>query len=102
MRVIKERFLKRMAVDFPQAANWINTFLKHARASEWMNLAQLRRTYPQADLVKVKSRNDVVVFNVAGNKYRLIAAIHFNTGKLFTLRFLTHAEYSKDHWKSEL
>jgi mRNA interferase HigB len=43
-----------------------------------------------------------VVFNICGNAYRLICAIHYNTGKVFLLRFLTHAEYDKDRWKDEL
>jgi mRNA interferase HigB len=42
------------------------------------------------------------VFNVCGNDFRLIVAIHYNRGIVYTLRFLTHAEYSKDKWKKEL
>ena len=52
--------------------------------------------------VRVSSGNPVVVFNVCGNTYRLICAIHYDTGKVFLLRFLTHAEYSKSRWKDEL
>jgi|HubBroStandDraft_6_1064221.scaffolds.fasta_scaffold1055038_1 mRNA-degrading endonuclease HigB of HigAB toxin-antitoxin module len=36
------------------------------------------------------------------NTYRMICAIHFNTGKVFMLRFMTHANYSKAKWKNEL
>ena len=52
--------------------------------------------------VTVGNRNKVVVFNVCGNDFRLIAAIHYNRGIVYTLRFPTHAEYSKDKWKKEL
>ena len=55
-----------------------------------------------ADQVRVASGNPVVVFNVCGNTYRLICAMHYDTGKVFLLRFLTHAEYGKDRWKTEL
>jgi mRNA interferase HigB len=44
----------------------------------------------------------VVVFNVGGDDFRLVCAVHFNTGMVFALRFMTHAEYSKDAWKDEL
>ena len=44
----------------------------------------------------------VTVFNVGGNKYRLIAAIHYNRQRLYVLRILTHAEYDKDRWKDIL
>ena len=52
--------------------------------------------------MRVDSRRIVVVFNVSGNKFRLITAIHYNVAKVFVLRFLMHAEYSKDQWKQEL
>jgi mRNA interferase HigB len=51
----------------------------------------------------VSSGNPVVVFNIRGNKYRLIVAIHYRpSGRVFVLRFLTHAEYDKEKWKAEL
>ena len=46
--------------------------------------------------------HEVTVFNVAGNKYRLLAAIHYNRQKLFVLAILTHAEYSRGGWKEQL
>lgn len=53
-------------------------------------------------MVKVESRRSVFVFNIAGNHFRLIAAVHFNTGRVFLLDFLSHAEYSKEVWKKNL
>ncbi len=44
----------------------------------------------------------MVVFNVGGHEFRLVCAVHFNTEMVFALRFLSHAEYSKDTWKDEL
>jgi mRNA interferase HigB len=41
----------------------------------------------------------VTVFNFCGNDYRLVVAIHFDRQIVFMLRFLTHAQYSKDKWK---
>lgn len=46
--------------------------------------------------------NIVTVFNIGGNKYRLIVAIHYNRGLIYVLRFFTHAEYSKNAWKEVL
>ena len=50
----------------------------------------------------VQSGKPVIVFNVCGNTYRLIVAMHFNSQMAYTLRFLTHAEYDRDDWKDEL
>ena len=44
-------------------------------------------------------KGDFYVFNVAGNKYRLIAAIHFNWQMLFIRYILAHAEYDRGGWK---
>jgi mRNA interferase HigB len=44
-------------------------------------------------------KGDFYVFNIAGNKYRLIAAIHFNRQMLFIRFILTHAEYDRGGWK---
>ena len=52
--------------------------------------------------VAVASGRTVVVFNVRGNRYRLVTAIHYNRQIIYTLRFMTHAEYSKNRWKDTL
>jgi mRNA interferase HigB len=39
------------------------------------------------------------VFNIGGNKYRLIAAIHFNRQKVYIRHVLTHPEYDRGRWK---
>ena len=62
----------------------------------------MRATYPSADMVRVASGRRALVFNVCGNDYRLIVAMHFDRQIVYTLRFLTHAEYSQDRWKDEL
>ena len=72
------------------------------RHEEFRHFADLRRCFPAADQVRVASGNLVLVFNVCGNTYRLICALHYDTSKVFLLRFLTHAEYDKDRWKGEL
>ena len=72
------------------------------RAVRWRSFAELRRTFPAADLVTVKSGRKVVVFNIGGNDFRLVCAVHFNTELVFALRFMSHAQYSKDIWKNEL
>lgn len=91
-----------MARKHPQAATFLEGWRKAVRAATWRNLEEVRRTYRSADGVKVASGRNVVVFNVCGNHYRLIVALHFNRGIAYTLRFLTHVEYSKDRWKLEL
>ena len=58
--------------------------------------AEVRKTLSRADLV-----GRFVVFDIGGNKYRLIAVIHFNRGKLYVRHVLTHAEYDEGKWKDD-
>lgn len=70
--------------------------------AEWKNLVEMRAVISSADEVTVESGRRVVVFNIGGNKYRLIAAVHYNTQIVYAMLFMTHAEYDKDKWKKAL
>ncbi len=61
----------------------------------------------RVDFVKVASGRTVAVFDIRGNHYRLIAAIHYLVrspakGRVYVLRLLAHAEYDLGRWKKEL
>ena len=94
--------VKGWAAQYPDAAERLSAWLKNATLATWRNLAEVRRVYPHADPVTVGSGRTVVVFNIRGNRYRLVTAIHFNRQVIYTLRFMTHAEYSKDRGKDTL
>jgi len=102
VRIIKVSFLTEAAKRFPKARKWIENWSSIVKKVQWKNIQEVRGSYPSADTVTVNSNHNVVVFNVCGNDFRLIVAIHYNRGIVHTLRFLTHAEYSKDKWKKEL
>lgn len=70
--------------------------------AEWKNFVEMRSVISSADEVTVDSGRRVVVFNIGGNKYRLIAAVHYNTQIVFAMLFMTHAQYDKGKWKSVL
>jgi len=102
VRIIKQAFLVQAGKVHPKAAGYLETWRRIVRAADWRSLAEVRRTYPSADAVRVKSGRQVLVFNVCGNDFRLIVAAHFNRQIIYTLRWMTHAEYSKDIWKDTL
>jgi mRNA interferase HigB len=98
VRVISEKALKEFGQKHAQASAPLSSWYKLIRTGTFKNLAELKRTFASAELVKANGR-DFHVFNVAGNNYRLIAAIHFNRQKLFVRHILTHADYDKGDWK---
>ena len=102
MRIINESFLKQMAKRHPSSAANLERWIKITRAAKWENIVQLRKTFPHADSVSVESGRRVTIFNICKNDYRLIAATHFKSQLVYTLRFFTHAEYDKNNWREEL
>ncbi|MSU61565.1 MAG: type II toxin-antitoxin system HigB family toxin [Pedosphaera sp.] len=102
MRLIKPSTLKTWAEQFPKAREALAVWQRLIEQNDFAHLAALRRVFPHADPVAVRSGRTATVFNVCGNHYRLIAALHYNRQLCFALRFLTHAEYSRNRWKDEL
>jgi mRNA interferase HigB len=102
VRIIKEAFLVAAGREHRPAARQLAAWRKFVKTAAWRNLVDVRRTYPDTDAVKVRSGRLVLIFNIRRNDYRLIVAAHFNRQIIYTLRFMTHAEYSKDRWKDTL
>jgi mRNA interferase HigB len=102
MRVVKPSRIRGYAEENRVAASSLLAWLKIAQGARWENIAEVRHDLPSADGVRVASGRIVTVFNIGGNKYRLIVGINYRWGMVYILRFMTHAEYDKDKWKAEL
>ncbi len=102
MHVITRKRLLDFAATHPGSDVGLRHWYRVTEAAKWQNLADVRQAFPHADLVKVASGNVVTVFNVGGNKCRLIAAIHYNRQRVYVLRALSHAEYDREEWKKGL
>jgi mRNA interferase HigB len=102
MRIIKRSTLVAYGRRNPQALRGLLYWHELTSKARWTCLQDVRATFPHADPVTVGSGRSVVVFNIAGNKYRLITAIHYNRELVFAMRVLTHAQYSTGKWKELL
>lgn len=102
MKVIKPATVRAWAIKHPTAASSLTGWLTLIKAAKFKDFLALKQVYRSADRVEVESGRKVIVFNISGNNFRLIAAVHFNTQRVFVLCFMTHAEYSKDRWKETL
>ena len=99
MRVIKPATLNGYAARHRDARRPLAEWLALAQAAQWRSLEDVRRVAPKADAVVLPSGRTITVFNIKGNHYRLITAIHYNTGIIFIRDLMTHAEYDKGRWK---
>ena len=98
MHVVSRKALREFARQHADADAPLRGWFKLVKNGSYFDLVELKRTFPSVDYVPVGKRA-FYVFNIAGNKYRLIAAIHFNANRLFVRYILTHAEYDKGDWK---
>ena len=94
MRVISRRATRDFGAKHPDSVPSLSNWLVIARKARWRNFAELREDFGSADQVGRRT-----VFNIAGNKYRLIGRVNYQTQKVFILRIMKHAEYLKGEWK---
>ncbi len=94
VRPFSKPILREFWAVHPQAQRSLLRWWKTAELSSWGSLAEVRRDYPATDLVQGKN-GDLLVFNVGGNKYRLIVLAQFGKRSVYILWVGTHAEYSR-------
>lgn len=91
MVIIAKAALTGYVVKHPDALvallNWYDVTLE----AQWNSLATMKNTFNSVDYVG----NDRYVFNIKGNKYRLVAMIHFSIRTVYVKFIGTHAEYDK-------
>jgi len=102
MRVISRKALVRFWEIHPAARAPLTEWHTRTRHAHWQSFPEVKATFGQTDQVRVRSGRRLAIFDIGGNKFRLIAAIHYNTGKVLVLRVLTHKEYDAEQWKEQL
>lgn len=83
-------------VKHKAAGQPLDDWYRIAKRANWNNLAEVRSVYSHADLV-----GSCIVFNVGGNKYRLISKVDFTRHILYVRFILTHKQYDDGGWKSD-
>lgn len=73
----------------------LDGWFKVIEANNFTSFAALKKTFNSVDKV-----GDLYVFDIGGNKLRLIASIHFNRHKLYIRHILTHKEYDEGKWRN--
>jgi len=94
MRIISRKALRQFWESHPDSQSPLSRWYKVVSNSDFGSFNELRAAFPSADKV-----GDLIVFDIGGNKYRLIASIHFNRNKVYVRHVLTHSEYDRGAWK---
>jgi mRNA interferase HigB len=100
--VVTDRHLDEAAKQYPDAANDLSAWRAAIRSARFRNFLEVREFFPDADVV-----DGYVIFNIRGNRYRLITVIHYSRmsngvetkGHVYVRSFLTHRQYdNRDNW----
>lgn len=97
MHVISQKKLREFWAENPDAETPLRAWYKIASRSAWRSFAEVRATCSNS----VDQVDRCAVFNVGGNKYRLIVKIEYRWGRIYVLHILTHGEYDRGSWKSD-
>jgi mRNA interferase HigB len=93
MRIIAKSTLKQFyqTPEYRDAKGPLEAWYAEAKHADWETPIDIKNKYRSASIL----HNNRVVFNIGGNKYRLVVKIHYNTGIVY-IRFIgTHDQYNK-------
>ncbi len=96
MRIISKTALRDFWEKRPDAERPLRNWHKITLKADWDDLADVKKDFSHADQVWL-----CIVFNIGGNKYRLITKIRFRYKIVYVRFILTHTEYSRGRWKDD-
>lgn len=94
MLVGNHEALQKFARKHARSRSSLDTWYKATRRATWRNFDDVRKAFGATDIY-----NDCAIFDIAGNRYRLIANIRYDMEQVDIKAILTHAEYDRDKWK---
>ncbi len=96
MRIITKRTLQKFWLEHPQAEQSLLTWYQLVKKADWENFSDVRESFRRADIYR-----DCVIFDIGGNKFRLITKIRYKQKRIYIRFVLTHSDYDKDLWKND-
>jgi len=96
MRIISRSALRKFWEIHADAESSLLVWYERVISNSFETFVQVREMFPAADLV-----GNFIVFNIGGNKYRLISYLDYKSQIIFIRAVLTHADYDKENWKND-
>lgn len=95
MHVVSHKAIRIFCEKHSDARSALDHWYRVAKRATWVSFVEVKESFNTADFIA-----PFVVFDIGGNKYRLLAEINFGRSVLFIRGILTHKEYAKGAWKS--
>lgn len=96
MHVISRKKLRDYCQNHADSCEALDDWYKIASQAHWTKLIEVQTIYPQAEAV-----GNFTIFNIKGNKYRLIVSLNYQKQIVYIKYILTHAESDKNNWKND-
>ena len=94
MHIITQKRIWDAKKKYPQSASALEGWYRIIKKNRFNNFAELKKSFNSVDKTE-----ESYIFDLGGNKLRLIAIIHFQRQKIYIRHILTHKEYDKGTWK---
>ncbi len=94
MHIISKKRINQFIEQYPDSESSLKGWYVVCKKIDFESFAGIRKLFGSADYVA-----PLVVFNISGNKYRLIASISYQYKKIWIRHILTHKQYDEEKWK---
>ena len=91
MHVITQKRLQMFWIDYPDSERPLKTWIAFVKLKRYLGPHEVRQDFPTASFIG-KWRT---IFNIGGNKYRLVVDMRYDLGRIYIRHVLTHEEYGK-------
>jgi mRNA interferase HigB len=104
MRVISKRRLREFWKIHPDAKEPLKAWWRIVgdRDTRWRHIHDVKAMLTGVDGFNLECGVPVVVFNIGGNKHRLVARIYYEFGRVYVKAVLTQKEYDAAQWKEQI
>ena len=94
MNVINRTALRSLMKSHPEVAGAMDAWWRAVKAARWKHIEECRGSFSRADQV-----GRCLIFDILGNKYRLITVVSWRNQRIYIKEILTHREYERNLWK---
>jgi mRNA interferase HigB len=94
MHIISRKALKAFWETHPDSQEPLITWYTIVKRANFQSIHEVRTYFPHADFKSTKREGELTIFNIGGNKYRLLTSIAYDWQKVFIRGVMTHEEYT--------